>query len=421
MEFSTRKKFDRNWWYDFQKNSSEFNKPHIKDKVLSAEEITRLKNLTKDVVKQICTSRSLKYGFRAWVDNEQKNIHYIRRNVFDRVEDLEGLDLEQWGDRIFSKKDFCFVVNHANRFSDELTQILSKYISPLVQYTGIPMDGMHIGLIIGKYGYTPFGIHQDPEGSYFFNFHLGPSEKLMYTWNEETYNELHGTQNNINVEPFLSSAKVFRLMPGSLYFMPYSEYHIAKANDFSISLSVWFDNHSLEYVAENIFFDILKGLPKGKSVIPALLKKDDYISQFQNIENYLFGENFEDQGLKAFFQRSYKERMLRLFSNGGWTVGPTERKLQSWTQENLFNSTVQKTEPFEVHWLKDGLDLKIFARGHQSVYIDDGIMVSFMESLNSGIPISLSKWVNKSNQDAHFKQFLIWLYINRAYWILKSE
>lgn len=374
------------WWKVFQKESNDLTESLLKEEVIPKKDLAELEDMVFEVIRKICSKRTLKYGFRVWVDNEQKNIHFIRKHIFNNFPENDT-NVESWANRILPNKKFCFVINHANKFSDSLTQKMSLIMEPLVSQIGIPMDGMHIGIFIGNYGFTPFGIHQDPMGAYFFNFHLGPGEKVMYNWNEDEYVKLKGTHNNINVQPLLSESKEFNLNSGSIYFMPWDKFHIAKTDDFSISLSVWFDNHTTKYVSENLFFKLFDKLEKGKESIPELVKYDTYKEKFHLIENYLSLDTL-DKPLRHYFFESYNNQMLLLLSNCGWSVNTTT--LEEEINYNILNTdivlknSVQIVEPFKIYTVLDNKLLKVFARGHILTFPYEKVLLETISELNTG-------------------------------------
>ena len=385
---------DNSLWDLFLEKTNNFTTTTVINDALPDIACQELKALVVKAIREVCRVKTNKYGFRVFVDGKGVKGAELEKNIFPQPP-MPGEDVENWGMRLYPGKKFGMIINAGEKFCNELAQRLSIHIAPLLEKIGIPMNGLHSTIFVGNYGLTPLGIHQDHRGANVIHFHLGPGEKTMYTWNEQQFKELLAGRNEkeVPVEELLPHANKFQFGTGDIYFMPWDQFHIGNADEFSIGVTVWFDNHARKQVLDNLLNSFrIQYLNMEGGIITVPEKDLENLNGYADvaavlkIEPHLAGKTFPE-----FLKLVYEEYMFSLFSNQGWSSMPLSLTQESNYEENdyayLADQSVRLTHPFKILYkhLPDINKVQIFARGSKIEFNYHQEIIRLIDKLNEGV------------------------------------
>lgn len=388
-----------NWWNLFLERTNDLTTTTVMKDALAAAECSELKEMVVKTIREICRVKTNKYGFRVYVDGKGLKGKELEKDIFPYAPG-PGEEIESWGMRLFPGKKFGMIINTGEKFCNELAQRLSIYAAPLLKKIGIPMNGLHSTIFIGNYGLTPLGIHQDHMGANVIHFHLGPGEKTMYTWHEQQYKELLAGREakEVTTEELLPAANEYHFGMGDVYFMPWDQFHIGRAHEFSIGVTLWFDNHIRKQVLDNLMNSVrIQYLNMEDNTITFPEKQLDSLQGYADVkamfklEPHLTGKTFPE-----FLKMVYEEYMYSLFSNQGWSSRPL-----SLTQESNYNEDdyawladrlVKLTHPYKIFYkhLPEINKVQIFARGSKIEFNYHQEIIDLLEKLNEGVIYNVS-------------------------------
>ncbi|WP_153398878.1 hypothetical protein [Chryseobacterium vaccae] len=382
------------WWNMFLDKSENLTKTLVLKNVFSNEDSDLLSNEILTVIKHLCRLRTNKYGYRAFIDGkktDEETLNYI----FDNPP-LDGEDVTDYAERVFSNKEFGMIINGCEKFSDPLSRKLLKLIAPLLEKKGIPLTGLSVHTFVGNYGYTPIGIHKDNRGENVIHFHLGPGGKEMYNWTDEVYEEINGKEKNEDkkFEELIPYAEKYPFEKGDIYFMPWNKYHLGKTNGLSIGVTLWFNNPPRIKLFESIISSLSKQymIPDEKTQEILEPTKDVYGQEsFQEIMDlFKDEENLFDLPFLDLLKLLHDDLKLALFSNAGWKTRTISLSDESLYDVNdyliLENKTVKLVEPFKIYYRKstNNSEIIIFARGSKLKFRYDKGIEAMLDLLNSG-------------------------------------
>lgn len=381
------------WWDGFLDKTAGFTETTVIKDALSDNECGAMTAMVLKVIREVCLLKTNSYGFRVYLDSQKLNGSQLETEIFPNAPN-SGEIMEEWVERVFAGKKFGMIINSGEKFSNELAQQLAIYAQPLLAKLGIPLNGLHSTIFIGNYGLTPLGIHQDHRGANVIHFHLGPGGKTMYTWDETYFKELLDgrDKNEVPVAELLPYAHEYPYGKGDIYFMPWNKFHIGESSDFSVGVTLWFDNHVRKMVLNNLF-DSWKlqymnmndlTITTPETDLEALHGYDD-LKALSKLSDSLKQKNFYH-----FLQGIYEECMYSLFSNAGWAMRPLSLEEETGYNENEYESlngkTVQLTTPFRIYYrhITEENKLHIFARGAKIELNYHPAIIKVLDMLNEG-------------------------------------
>ncbi|MGQ0575136.1 MAG: hypothetical protein ACT4RN_13160 [Pseudonocardia sp.] len=140
---------------------------------------------------------------------------------------FDGADLEAWFNRLAPPGDVCLAFNEIDAWSPLLADLLAREVTrPLADAVGEPRSGLEWYSFVGRSGWTPFGVHHDPEPSLIF--HLGPAPKTVWIWDPADLAELpHGRRVTLEFAHLLPRARhVIELRAGDFLAIPAFHLHV---------------------------------------------------------------------------------------------------------------------------------------------------------------------------------------------------
>ncbi len=192
-------------------------------------------------------------------------------------------------------QDYCLVCDELLNVSAEHQKALLSFTQDLYKHVGFPNRFTEIGLYLGNYKKTPFGVHVDSCGV--FSFPVTGVKKFRL-W-KPNYVEKHPDLNRAHTySKHKANSELMVAKPGDMTYWPSSAWHIAESNgEFSAtwSLGVWVDKPHNEVLA-----NVLKEFIQHKT----LADLDSVTTEFDSLHN----EGGEIKNLP----KSYKESLQAL-------------------------------------------------------------------------------------------------------------
>jgi len=417
MKRSLNYRLDSEWWDYFLEKTADLRRPAICKNVLSGDERNWFEQALLELVSTRTRDDSQK--LRLYIEGNLMNTGYLYDNFFPNLPDGRESIL-QWLQRTFGDVKFALLINNCELMNDTIPTAVVRYLSPLLEKTGLPCNGLQIDAIIGNYGYTPFGIHRDNIGDAIFHFHLGPAPKHMYTWETGYYlNTLHGRQNEQDIESFIPFANKFEITEGDVYYMPWTEYHVGYTPEISMSVTVTIQSGIKTNLVSNMLkqlsADLLVSADQGHLASEKTPSSPRAFSRLDKEldRNPLWNEYSFYDALKL----TYDKFLLKLGSNCGMHAGVSARGDQNpieRTGDWFKDRSISVNDPFPIFWREhsEGL-MEIYARGHDFVLAKETLVETMIRRLNDGGPYSYSSLLENTGEGNSEKRALELL--NRLY------
>ncbi|CAM1365523.1 conserved hypothetical protein [Tenacibaculum sediminilitoris] len=371
-------------WEQFYKNSENLTKPSAVENLLSNNDITFLKQELKNIINRFLDKGELHKGIKVYINNELQN-GIAEEMAINKPKENETI--EEWCGNFFRDKKFGVVFNSLETFSNELTERMCHIVAPLLQKAGMPLGGLSFLFFMGNYGFTPFGIHKEAKGEEGFLFHLGPNSKDFYTWDIEKYNQIeHNTQVFHEVDTMLSTSTKYPLKAKSAMFIPHHVYHIAKTDEFSLSVVMDYINPSRDYLEKKIATQIAsKKLQKNPNV--GYLPPVDITTEELDWNPLLNPKTWEQQ-----FKKALSKYITGLKSNAG-VLQPSIVENKEGVPNPPFQITGKTTFPLLIH-TESTEKTFVMARGNEVVVSNNSQLSTIIEKLNTGKTISFEELQN---------------------------
>lgn len=371
-------------WKKLYQNSQELTKPTSIDNILSDDDVSFLKQELKNIINRFLDKGELHKGIKVYINHELQN-GIAEEMAANRPKDEETI--EQWCMKLFGDQKFGVVFNSLESFSNEFTERMCHIVAPLLQKAGMPLGGLSFLFFMGNYGFTPFGIHKEAKGEEGFLFHLGPNSKDFYTWDIEEYNKIeHNTQVFHEVDTMLPTSTKYPLKAKSAMFIPHHVYHIAKTDEFSLSVVMDYINPSRNYLEKTIATQIAsKELQKNPNV--GYLPPVDITTDELDWNSLLNCETWEQQ-----YKKALSKYITRLKSNAG-VLQPSIPENKEGLPNPPFQIMGKKIFPLLMH-TENTEKTCIMARGNEVVVSNNSQLNTIIEKLNTGETISFEELQN---------------------------
>lgn len=175
---------------------------------------------------------------------------------------FDGTDLHRWFDTV-CPDDMCLAFNEIDTWSPDLADLLTGDIAePMADTIGDPRAGIEWYSFIARSGWTPFGLHSDPESSMIF--HLGPAPKEVWIWEQDVLRELaDGRRITFDFEPHLPAARHVVLQPGDFLSIPAFHFHIFRNTGFAAFLGLTIFPQDIRQELANLVLHLAPRPPSG--------------------------------------------------------------------------------------------------------------------------------------------------------------
>jgi hypothetical protein len=298
--------------------------------------------------------------------------------------------------------DYCLVCDELLQTSQENWAKLHEFTSTLFSHVGFPNRFAELGLYLGNYRKTPFGVHVDGCGVFSFPV-IG--QKTFRLWKLEFAKKNPSLDRAMNYNRFKKDSTTMKASHGDMTYWPSSAWHIAESDgsfNATWSIGVWTDRTHLSNV-ELALNPILKS-KIGASANDAVTKD---VSPLKNGEvtslpkNYLHSisaiKNISEDELHDAFMLAW----LKLLSKQGYKTSfhstlPLKFSLKSEVQ--LPNSKI-------IHWTHLKSKNKIlYAFEGKTLEISASVNIQkLVKALNSGLRCKLSEYLTTNKKTAELK------------------
>ena len=203
-----------------------------------------------------CRKTTSARGFKFYVHGQRQHEEEILQ-ILPLEKDRSLLGYHSRMEKIFS--DYCLVCDELLQVSQDNWGKLCAFTDKLFSYVGFPNRFSELGLYLGNYRKTPFGVHVD--GCGVFSFPV-VGQKKFRLWTSAFVKKNPKLNRADHYSQFKKNSVVFNAKPGDMTYWPSSAWHIAESDgSFSAtwSLGVWLDRSHQETVE-----DALKPLLKSQ-------------------------------------------------------------------------------------------------------------------------------------------------------------
>lgn len=217
----------------------------------------------------LCRKNKDSQGFKLYIDGQMQHPEDILQ-ILPLKKDKTLAGYHQRMEKLFS--DYCLVCDELLQVSHENSTRLHDFTKNLYSYVGFPNRFTEIGLYLGNYKKTPFGVHLDSCGVFSFPV---VGKKSFRLWTPEFAKKNPSIDRTMNYSKFNKHSLLFEVHPGDMSYWPSSSWHIAESDgsfNATWSLGVWVDKTHQECIEE-----ALKPL-----LISKLKNTDDKSSQSTN-------------------------------------------------------------------------------------------------------------------------------------------
>ncbi len=241
---------DQKFWTHFSKNIWE-KKPvavkNVKSPLLEMgeAEIFRLLVLFSDH----CRTLKSAAGFKFYIDGVQTHPEDVLQ-VLPVKKDKSLIGYHRRMNALFS--DYCLVCDELLKFNAEKQALLTDFTAELYRHTGFPNRFSEMGLYLGNYRKTPFGVHVDRCGVFSFPV---VGQKKFRLWTSAYVKKHPELDRAFSYSRHKKDSILMQAEAGDMTYWPSSAWHIAESDGrFSTtwSLGVWVDKPHKELFSESL-------------------------------------------------------------------------------------------------------------------------------------------------------------------------
>lgn len=170
--------------------------------------------------------------------------------VLPRKSDKSFVGYNERMERMY--QDYCLVCDELLQVSRKNREHLIQFTNDLYREVGFPNQFTEMGLYIGNYRKTPFGVHRDECGV--FSFPIVGVKKFR-AWTSAYASKNPTLQQSFRYSKHKDQSELLEVNPGDMAYWPSSSWHIAESNgSFSAtwSLGVWVNKPTQDSVAETL-------------------------------------------------------------------------------------------------------------------------------------------------------------------------
>ncbi|WP_291516466.1 cupin domain-containing protein [Bdellovibrio sp. ArHS] len=201
---------------------------------MSAEEIFNLLVLYSDRCRKLQDPE----GFKFYIDGFKVDASDVLQVLpVKKDQSLQGYHKRMQAE--FS--DYCLVCDELLKVNLKKQHLLTDFTDELYRHVGLPNRFSEMGLYLGNYRKTPFGVHVDACGV--FSFPVAGTKKFRL-WTAEFGKKNPGLDRSFKYDKYKKNSLLIEARPGDMVYWPSSAWHIAESDgSFSAtwSLGVWVD------------------------------------------------------------------------------------------------------------------------------------------------------------------------------------
>lgn len=241
---------DQKFWRNFAKNNWE-KKPLVLKNVKSGllemgdAEIFNLLVLYSDR----CRKLNNPEGFKFYIDGFKADAEDVLQ-VLPEKKDKSLLGYHARMKALFP--DYCLVCDELLKVNLNKQHLLTDFTDELYRHVGFPNRFSEMGLYLGNYRKTPFGVHVDSCGV--FSFPVAGLKRFRL-WTSAFAKKNPGLDRSFKYDKYKKNSQLLKVGPGDMAYWPSSAWHIAESDgSFSAtwSLGVWIDQPHKEVFSESL-------------------------------------------------------------------------------------------------------------------------------------------------------------------------
>ncbi len=389
------KKNSKDFWSNFVLQNWEQKPVHFKNVQLPILQLTA-PQIFKWLVdySDFCRKTQTAEGIKFYIDGEAQYQNEVLQ-ALPLKSDKSFLGYHTRMGAIFP--DYCLVCDELIQVSGNAWNTLGEFSKSLFEKVGLPNRQSEIGLYLGNYKKTPFGVHVDGCGVFSIPI-IG--EKKFRLWTAAYVQKNPDLKMAFDYAKHLKKSTVMHVMPGQLTYWPSSAWHIAESSGaFSAtwSIGIWVDQNYHDVVTETLQPLLLQKLSNdsAKKLIPFKPNKVQS-GEIKTLPALMKRSANEISRLtKSELDDLFMKKWLLLTSMNGFKKAP-------WANTNLIlkmSDTVYLTKAAGIAWAKLNSNVICLACQGQIIELKNtNVALQFIEKLNSGTPFRVSSGVTK-----HFK------------------
>ncbi len=238
----------QNFWKKFTKTNWEKAPLLLQDSASALQEIKE-DQIFSMLVEYSNQCRKLKspQGFKLFVEGQLQYAEDLLQ-FLPVKKDKSFLGYHTRMEKYFS--DYCLVCDELLQVSQENRKPLQQFTENLFSHVGFPNRFVEMGLYLGNYKKTPFGVHVD--GCGVFSFPV-VGKKTFRLWTPKFVEKNPALNRAHNYSKFKKHSQVLEARPGDMTYWPSSAWHIAESDgSFSAtwSLGIWVDRSHFDVILE---------------------------------------------------------------------------------------------------------------------------------------------------------------------------
>ncbi len=348
-----------------------------------------------------CRKQKSADGFKLYVDGHRLHLDEVLQFLPSR-RDKSLIGYHERMGPIFS--DYCLVCDELLQVSKKTWQPLFSFTKNLFSHVGFPNQFVELGLYLGNYKKTPFGVHVD--GCGVFSFPI-VGNKIFRIWAPNFVKKHPELDRALNYTRFKKDSQILKAAPGDMAYWPSSAWHIAESNgSFSAtwSLGVWVDrphHANVESAVRPLLLNTL-GPSANETMTKGMpITKDGHIKSLPKnyLESILRFKEITSNELHDAFMCAW----LQLISKQGFKTfprSPTRGKLTMKSRIRLETSEV-------IMWaqLKSRKKLLLAFKGTTLEIAASKNLLRLITMLNTGVSCRISDYLIGSQKLSDLQSF----------------
>ena len=188
-------------------------------------------------------------GFKFYINGIQAHAEDVLQ-ILPAKKDRSLLGYHQRMNALFS--DYCLVCDELLQANSNKQALLTDFTNELYRRTGFPNRFSEMGLYLGNYRKTPFGVHVDRCGVFSFPV---VGQKKFRLWTSDFAKKNPDLERAFSYGKYKKNSQILVAEAGDMTYWPSSAWHIAESDGtFSAtwSLGVWVDKPHKKLFSESL-------------------------------------------------------------------------------------------------------------------------------------------------------------------------
>ncbi len=376
----------QNFWKNFAKNSWE-KKPFLAKKFDSPLCDIKAEHIFDMLVEygDHCRKIEKADGFKLYIGGQIQNEDDVLQ-LLPEKNDTSLLGYNKRMEEMF--EDYCLVCDELLQVSQKHIKKLHAFSDPLFSQVGFPNRFAEIGLYLGNYRQTPFGVHVDGCGVFSFPV-IG--QKTFRLWKAEFAAKNPSLDRAHEYSKFKKNSKTMIATVGDMTYWPSSAWHIAESDgSFSAtwSLGVWVDRTHLQNLTT-----ALDPLLKAKLGVLGEQTVSSRTSASELPSNYVESISILNNISESEWHDALLKSWLELSSKHGFKNFPHKKSQAKITAK----ARIELNSCSELLWapLKSSSQMFYAFQGHVVKAAKSASLLNLIKALNAGKTCLIEDYLKK--------------------------